>query len=158
MRTFNPDIIIINAGAHIHTERGFRTVIEEVYNDFVREFQTDSKILIWKTMNPGGIPKLGILNEIPDLFDPETLQNWKDMGYREEWHWDLFYSFDRIAKQYFRERGVVVLDLEPLYYRSDNHPKYPIDLHHCAHGNGALRLIPRLLQSLLEEINDDVKY
>lgn len=153
VRTFNPDIVLIGAGAHIHTERGFHTVIQEVYNDFINEFS--DKILIWKTVNPGGIPKFTILEEIPDLTDPEIFGKWESFGYLEKWRWDLFPLFDRIAKQYFREKGVPVLDVEPLYYRSDNHPRYSIDLHHCTHGNGALRLIPRLLQSLLEQINLD---
>ena len=63
----------------------------------------------------------------------------------------LYSRFDEIAKEFFRARQIPILDVEPLYYRQDNHPGK--DIHQCAHGNGALRLIPRLLQTLIWELD-----
>eukprot|EP01084_Bolivina_argentea_P119345 211622_1 len=149
---FDPDIIILNAGEHIRKETDFMNVIESVYTQYKNRYTTPpkNKLLIWKTVSPGGIPELGILDEFPDLFDNETLQKWKSFGYRKEWRWDIQQRFDELAKNYFRQKQIPVLDVKPLFYRSDNHPG--TNVHHCAHGNGALRLIPRLLQHLLQEL------
>lgn len=153
---FDPDIVMVSAGAHItgndtnlQRER-FTGLMEEVYEQFIQQFA--DKVLIWKTQNPGGISSLGIVEEISNLKDNDTMQVWKEKGYKEFWRWDLFPEFDRMAKDYFTSKGIAVLDVEPLYYRLDNHPG--TDVHHCAHGNGALRLIPRLLQKLLEEMDE----
>ena len=145
---------MVGAGPHVHSKQGYQTVLEKVHERFLKEFNgtMGDKLLIWKTINPGGIPALGIVDDIPDLYEDQTMKTWTEMGYEEWWRWDLFPKFDRMAKEYFGPKGVAVLDMEPLYYRQDDHPG--VNVHHCAHGNGALRLIPRLLQRLLEELDE----
>lgn len=148
----DPDIVLLGAGAHIPgNASNYQIVMEEVYEGFKEEYGHSDKLLIWKTMNHGGIASLGMLDRIPDLNDPDTLDLWVSKGYKPEWGWNVYPEYDLMAKKYFRSKGVPVLDVEPLSYRSDNHPGS--DLHHCAHGDGALRLIPRLLQSLLLEVD-----
>merc|ERR1719295_73792 len=68
---YNPDIVLMSAGAHIRSERDYRTMLETVYQQYVGKYGTISmmsdKLLIWKTINPGGVPAFGIVDEIPNL-------------------------------------------------------------------------------------------
>ena len=154
---FDPDIVLLNAGPHIHSEEDYKTMMEKVYEQFNEQFGDTQKLLIWKTINPPGYPALGILDKAYNLDDPQiwekTMKPLRKMrGYKKKYTWDIFPKFDRMAKHYFKSRGVAVLDVYPLRHRFDNHPSQS-DVHHCAHGNGALRLIPQLLQALLEELD-----
>lgn len=154
VRLYDPDIVLMSAGPHIRRQQDYQIMLETVYAQLIKEHNKSmrDKLLIWKTISPGGIASLGIVDEIPNLDDNETMAMWIEQGYQPAWRWDLFPKYDRMAKEYFRSKGIAVLDVEPLYYRLDNHPG--TNIHHCAHGDGALRLIPRLLQKLMEELNE----
>ena len=143
------DIIMLSTGAWIKNQSDFKQIIHNISTEFKRRFEND-KILIWKTQSPGGNPDFGIVDDFTHEYLEEQL---KKSSYKSRWGWPLFPVFDKLAKEHFRQNDIPVLDVSPLYQRQDNHPG--IDVHHCAHGNGALRVIPRILQQLLREIRND---
>ena len=52
VRHFNPDIIVLSAGAHINRQMDFALVTEQVAREHRALFP--NKQLIWKTQAPGG--------------------------------------------------------------------------------------------------------
>eukprot|EP01083_Nonionella_stella_P124416 375654_1 len=52
---YDPDILIINAGAHIRKEDDFMNVIRNVSIEFKNRYLKKNKTLIWKSMSHGGI-------------------------------------------------------------------------------------------------------
>jgi Ser-tRNA(Ala) deacylase AlaX len=128
---FVPDIIIANAGAHIGNVEDYKIVLKEVCERFNRDYRNNNKIMIWRTMNAPGDPTVGRLHERSDSESKERLRDWWKYAHSEKctWRdWQIYPEFDRLAKEYFKSCGIPVLDMEPLYYRTDNHPGE--DIHH----------------------------
>ena len=118
VRHFDPDIILISSGPHINRpmplrNADFASVIKQVAHEHQTHFP--DKILIWKTQAPGGCTR-SISDRIPGpaFFSslPYPHYNWQQF---EEWDWLARATLTGQPNQY-------VLDLTPLYYRTDAHP------------------------------------
>jgi len=118
VKHFDPDIILISAGPHINRpmplrSADMRSVIEQVAVEHRALFP--EKTLIWKTQAPGGCTR-NISNTIPEpaFFDSLPYDHFNQEQY-DEWDWMAIDVFARQPNQH-------VLDLTPLYYRTDAHP------------------------------------
>ncbi len=71
-----------------------------------------NKTLIWKTQHPAGC-NTSVSNDPADYRRIATKFNWA-----------LFEGWDEIAREVFSNRSLneYVLDMKPLYYRTDSHP------------------------------------
>jgi len=90
-----------------------RSVIEQVAVEHRALFP--EKTLIWKTQAPGGCTR-NISNTIPEpaFFDSLPYDHFNQEQY-DEWDWMAIDVFAGQPNQH-------VLDLTPLYYRTDAHP------------------------------------
>lgn len=87
-----------------------------------------------------------------------------DLSHQQsEYHWNLFPTYDDMAKTFFKDIGVDIIDMYPLFLRPDGHPgKYGtvhkigdkhnvVDcLHYCT--PGPLDLFSILLYHLLIDL------
>ena len=95
---FDPDIVMMGIGPHVKTDEDYKAVLETVYTQFTKQYVGDrSKILIWKTINPGGYPELGILDELAEY--NQTMETWNPSGYQSHWERDMFPRWDKMAKE-----------------------------------------------------------
>ena len=112
VRHFNPDIIFISSGPHILDEDDFVAVIEQVAREHRALFP--NKQLIWKTQAPAGC------TQAISLTFPQS-DFYHSLPY-ENWNWEQFEKRDWLAIRTFTGTNQHVLDLSPLYYRTDAHP------------------------------------
>jgi hypothetical protein len=149
MRTYAASIVVLSMGPHFHNVSHYYSVWEDVARHF-RENQVDKYVkenrvtVLVRTTNPGHINcsrNATIPTSVP-LIEPDAPAN--------KYNWDLFPIFDDIAKLYARLLGWKVVDVSPLYRRSDAHPgsEYGDCLHFCI--PGPLNLFNQLLQTMLE--------
>jgi hypothetical protein len=144
-----PDVVIVNAGAHVKGDRAFfrdkviRRIIkelpevEEMYKKRQRNFE-----LIWMTQPPPGCSK-----------EPKAI-NFKE-GYK--WRHSGAYDYDQTdlrdeaAKAIFGGHAEI-LDLTPLKGRPDGHVGVGVgEGHDCMHWciPGPITIIPRLLLQMM---------
>lgn len=150
VKEFNPDIAVLSTGAHIKTA-DFRALLQEIYSNFSRFPETR---FIWKTQNPGGCD-----SKMQVDFKDNFWTNYSGHGDAKRFGWDQFMDRDITAIDFFQRTPVSILDVRPLYFRTDAHPgSYPdtasvIDcLHFCCHSRGPLHLIPILLRHTLADL------
>lgn len=152
VQEFNPDIVVLSTGAHIHNFTDFSSLLHEVYGNFSL---FANSTFIWKTQNPGGCD-----NKMQSELNNEFWQNYSGHGDVKRFGWDEFLDRDVHAIQFFSRTPVPILDVRPLYMRTDAHPgSYPDTatyrdcLHFCCHSKGPLHLIPILLHHTLMEFD-----
>ena len=115
VRQLEPDVVVLSAGAHIYKD--FESVLQRIWKDYVRLRQQQNVTIVWKTQQPGGC------GPVPLRRKPSSENNgsyWARYS-GDAFNWPLFEERDRWAREFWRERGVAVLDLDPLYYRVDAH-------------------------------------
>ena len=170
-----PDIVVVSAGAHIFGADDFLGMLKEVWSQYEAMGGTRPH-LVWKTQQPAGctaepqtqLEPLSPVLQTAGLWDALALcgssmacshghlhasLTANARAARElPYNWGTFRARDALAKEFFRGRAAV-LDLEPLYYRSDAHvaPLWDSDcLHMCGNPGGPLRIIPRLMLHMLQ--------
>ena len=145
-----PDIIVFNVGPHIHNIERWKEVLQSVPEG--KQRLNKDTILIWKTISgPGFNLSLGIMDEFPRLTSNESMVEMAGLQYHQAWTWSNFQTFDLMAKDFFNDTDVHIMDVDPLWMRQDNHNA--LDMHCCGGGKSALRLVPRLLQTLMEQVD-----
>ena len=166
VRAHHPDIVIINAGAHIRTNSNYTRMLDQVIQDvqtWQRNFSATSENVktvsfVWKTQQPAGCTA--------NIFHPEDpLRAAKEFNFShtplyKERHHDDFYRRDMYTIQRWSTelRHVHLLDMRMLYSRSDAHPGSgqldPID---CLHfmAPGPLDVVAPLFQRLLQSIDQN---
>ena len=90
-------------------------------NETLTRWRAEQKTLprmIWKTQNPGHANCDEFAG--PISWYEERLMN---LSYvQSEYNWNLFPIFDRMAKEFFADMDVEILDMAPLFLRPDAHP------------------------------------
>ena len=133
---FNPDIVILTAGAHIYNRSNFDFVITNVIQEAAHlKAEMPNLELAWKTQQPGGCTT-NVAQEIE--LSPKQYQ------------YDQFYERDLYALSELPRHGIHVIDMRMLYYRSDAHPGTPDCLHMCV--PGPLDIIAPLFSQLLDQL------
>ena len=185
----NPaDILILGVGPHVYGEDNYSSIIHTVADQYAR---LQPRVpMIWKSIQSGGCgPRpLSVLPDAENFWDSYGASSssdanssfWNgtsrlrtpsvpiDAAVRTQrqriWNWPSFQSRDEFATNFWRSRGVPVLNVAPLYYRVDAHPSsdggaqnafsatkredlYFDCLHMCPQVLG--RLLPQLLLTLL---------
>ena len=117
VRHFDPDIILISSGPHVNRpmplrDEDFESVIQQVAKEHRALFP--EKKLIWKTQAPGGCTQ-NLSHTFP------TSDFYRSLPYAH-FNWEQFEKWDWMATQTFQGINQSVLDLSPLYYRTDAHP------------------------------------
>lgn len=110
-----PDIIIINAGAHLHDLGDIFSVQENLKFHFaqMKDYYGAANVTaIWKTQSPGH----GGCNHLPRR--PQLVVSNSTL---DKYDWLLHPSFDAVAKNYSSIHGYRMLDMSPLYQRPDAH-------------------------------------
>lgn len=150
VREVNPDIVIVNAGAHVRRLYTFRAMLVELLDEH-DEFFPDLPLL-WRSQYPGGCSP-SLLRELPGE------AYW--MTHRSEYNHRKFLEWDSIAKSTIRSHknpNVHFLDMTPLHYRFDAHvrnysnvPGRMDCLHFCV--PGVLdEYFPRVLHKAVAEL------
>ena len=138
-----PDIVIIGASAHIHTEANFTIAADEIVDNilFLRESHPEVTV-VWKTTSPAGC------TEMPSLRHPLDAGQLYEWGSKDWDYWATFYDRDTRMVKKMVSLGVPILDNRMLYSRSDAHIGDQDCMHFCL--PGPLDVMPQLLQMLLE--------
>ena len=148
---YQPDIVIVTAGADVYSEANFTRVIDLFISQthhIQRKFPRVQ--VIWKTQNPGGCtdeiaPGHPFVTAVTQ-FKEEKLNATSHIS-----NWNTFWSRDSqvIARLQSQQHHIPFIDMRMLYSRTDQHPKNHNDcLHFC--GPGPLSVFPVLLQRLLD--------
>jgi hypothetical protein len=144
-----PDILILNAGAHCKDPGDVYSVLEKlrpIMQEVRRKYAASNRnlTLAWKTNHAGHYA-------CPDYTAP--LDHWlvgTDPAL-DRYHWNMFPQFDQIAKDYSLPEylNYKIIDMSPLYMRPDAHARHsPVDcLHYCM--PGPIDLFSILLQQML---------
>jgi hypothetical protein len=154
-RELNPDIAVINAGAHLHDGGDMWHVMSKL-KDLIAERKAKEEegrsnsnstnntswSVVWRTNNPGHPlcrENSTILTELSRWYN--TPNDTHQMG--------RYLQFDNEVKRLAPEIGFKLLDVFPLYYREDAHALSEARdcLHYCQ--PGPLNLIPQLLLQML---------
>ena len=120
-----PDILILNAGPHVHSEEGMFGILSTVRDQFAKHRAGGGALagtqLIWATSLGGGcIP-------VDQPLQPRTTMPADEPGYWEElaktqdvYNYALMESWDNRAHSFWAGvPGAAVLDLRPLWLRPD---------------------------------------
>lgn len=138
-----PDIVIIGASAHIHSEANFTIAADEIVDNilFLRELHPEVTV-VWKTTSPAGC------TDKPSPRHPLDAGQLYEWGSKDWAYWAEFYDRDTRMVKKMVSLGVPILDNRMLYSRSDAH----VGQHDCMHfcSPGPLDVMPQLLQMLLE--------
>ena len=105
VRHYRPDIVLLSTGPHVRGTSAFTALVSQISHEHLTLFP--NLMLIWKTQAPGGCTE-----NISETYPKKGRYNWGDF---EEWDWISRRTFTGQRNQY-------VLDLNPLYYRTDAHP------------------------------------
>jgi hypothetical protein len=147
-----PDIVILNAGAHIHTNANYTAMVDEVIQGMQEYGTTHPNVtFVWKTQQPAGCTAEIFHPENPlragrefDFENSLTPDRWK------EYHYDTFYDRDLYTMARMQAVGVRLLDLRMLYSRSDAHRGKNDCLHLIS--PGPLEVLGPLFQKLLMDM------
>lgn len=159
-----PDIAIMNAGAHVRTEYNYTRMLDEVIRglqEWREKPEENSKpkpvAIVWKTQQPGGCT-----SKIVHPDDPVRAAlkfNYSQTPRYRLYEYDNFYRRDLYTmKRWKAELGhdAHILDMRMLYSRSDAHPgsgqTVPNDCLHFT-APGPLDVVAPLFQRLLTEID-----
>ena len=113
-----PDIVLLSTGPHINRPPPLRTadftaILSQISQEHLERFPNVT--LIWKTQAPGGCT-----DGISETFPREEF--YKSLTY-PNYNWADFEHWDWVARHEFTgKRNQYVLDMTPLYYRTDAHP------------------------------------
>eukprot|EP00746_Dinoflagellata_sp_MGD_P159694 gnl/MRDRNA2_/MRDRNA2_86747_c0_seq11.p1 gnl/MRDRNA2_/MRDRNA2_86747_c0~~gnl/MRDRNA2_/MRDRNA2_86747_c0_seq11.p1 ORF type:complete len:380 (+),score=91.65 gnl/MRDRNA2_/MRDRNA2_86747_c0_seq11:73-1212(+) len=133
---YDADIYILGLGAWVHNRKKYADTLDIVAEKITkRQNQPNPPTFIWKTVSGAGC---GPINKIAvDHHDPS-------------YTYDLFPTYDAMAREKLEPLGVKFVDLSPLYLRGDAHPVGQRDcLHFCA--PGPVDIFPRVLHHVLQE-------
>jgi len=133
---YDGDIYILGLGAWVHNRKKYSDTIDIMYDKIKKRLsEPNPPMFIWKTVSGAGC---GPINTIAvDHADPS-------------YTYDLFPTYDAMAREKLSPLGVKFIDLSPLYLRGDAHPTHQGDcLHFCA--PGPVDIFPRLLHHVMQE-------
>lgn len=113
IRNFQPSIIIVNVGPHVHTMNDFYEelrLLKELIYDIDKSWPNNHIKWAWKTMNPGH----------PDCHNNTTPITY-DWPYNEStlYRWEEFAKMDsvvRISLPTPEYKNMQIIDMSPLYY------------------------------------------
>lgn len=154
-----PDISILNVGAHLKDPGDLHFIIDN-FREFMAKEKTERNVtFLWKTQNPGHVnctnyrepfQDYSLGKDMKKVFhnDPNAIE-------QTQYNWNLFPTFDDIARNKSYSIGFKVIDMDPLYLRPDAHPAqlpHPDGrrrdcLHFCL--PGPLHLFAVLLQTMM---------
>jgi hypothetical protein len=142
-----PDIVIVNAGAHVSKREQLMEVMEDVFAEFTALTAPGGGYpglkLVWRThtgagKGTGSAPLSGM---------PAELGLWKAYKKGDGYQWEEMEQWDNVALDFWRARNVSVLDLRPLWMRLDAHSD---GMHFCL--PGPLLMAVQVLSTLLAEL------
>jgi hypothetical protein len=150
-----PDIVIFNAGAHIHTDANYTYMIDQVLQNIqdYRENPNNTKnvTFVWKTQQPAGCTAEIFHPEDPlragrefDFPNSLTPDKWAEYSY------DKFFERDLYTMARMQAADIHILDLRMLYSRSDAHRGKNDCLHLIS--PGPLEVLGPLFQKLLMDL------
>lgn len=142
VQIFNPDICVINAGAHMHDWGDMAFVFQHLPPVMQRmhAMRNGAIKFVWKTNNPGHV-------HCEDYSAPTEGYS-KPPSDEDKYQWGLHPMFDEMARNNSVTLGYKVLDMSPLYLRPDAHiPGGKDCLHFCI--PGPLDLFAQLMLQML---------
>lgn len=107
-----PDIVIMNAGAHVKNETKFKMLIDTVTTQIMELKKEDPKVtVVWKTQSPGGCSSnITFPKPSGQIFNTSSAYQYAQ-----------FFGRDVYAIQHFQKLRIPLLDLRMLYSRTDAH-------------------------------------
>jgi hypothetical protein len=159
---FVPDFAVIGSGAHVHSIEEYETNWKSIQIQLHVLHQQYKKLkFIWKNQNPGHL-------KCSDFSEPvKTAAKMEEDPEHPQYRWNLHDDYDRISAEHIKDiisfyrehKGyrhrhdsgkipfIQVMDMSPLKYRPDSHPRGLKDcLHYCA--PGALDIFSTLMYNL----------
>jgi hypothetical protein len=132
-----PDILIMNAGAHMHDMGDIYSIMENLKIGMPAARSDSPKTqFVWKTMNPG---------HVNCSLTTEPLKQFViDKNEKDEYEWHIHQEFDRVSKEYARNMSMKIIDMSPLYLRIDAHGDC---LHYCL--PGPINIFSNILLNML---------
>lgn len=152
LRKHLPDLCVLSVGAHLEDEGDMLNAFAALKKVFDDMRAVKEVAYIWKSQSPSHHHCLdSIATSSPQFYEPAPHQE-------DQYHWNMFPVYDRMARAFSRENNLFYLDMSPLYWRSDGHVGVDdvgsLDcLHYCL--PGPLNLFPRLLLQML--LNNESK-
>jgi hypothetical protein len=130
------DVYILGLGAWIHNKAKYGEILDAMVEKIkARQAEPNPPQFIWKTISGAGCGKINQISV--EHHDPS-------------YTYDLFPTYDAMARHKLEPLGVKFVDLSPLYLRGDAHPVGQKDcLHFCA--PGPVDIFPRVLHHVLQE-------
>jgi hypothetical protein len=148
-----PDIAIFNFGAHSHDDGdlscwwdGFNQTMKSEEMLTLRKHKNIT--FLWRSNQPGHVNCTGETS--PNSYG---IRNYPQYNNSIDWYnWSAHKKWDYSSAVNAEKIGMKIIDLSPLYYRSDAHPGGNDCLHYCM--PGPIDLFPILLLQMLynEEI------
>ena len=146
-----PDIVVMNAGAHMNDLAHMNTVFDELLKQVV-VMMNNTKVprLVWKTISPGHYLCSRAVEPIQNFtnFYQDALAANFTAAFNDSFHYQSFPAYDALSQKWQPRIGYKMLSVEPLYLRADAHVTVRSDcLHLCT--PGPLDLFSVLLLNML---------
>jgi hypothetical protein len=143
-----PDIAIFNFGAHGHDDgdlffwwEGFIQTLKSKEMLMLRELKNIN--FLWRSNQPGHVNCTG--ERYPNSYG---IDNYPQFNRSIDWYnWSAHKKWDNSSADNAEKNGMKLIDMSPLYYRSDAHPNNGDCLHYCA--PGPVDLFPVILLQML---------
>jgi hypothetical protein len=137
LKVVKPSIAIFNFGAHAHNDEDIN-VYWKAFNDTfsspsMQTFQKEQNItFIWRTNHPGHVNCYNAI-EPSNNISIRNFPQYKNTSI-DPHNWSGFNKWDYQCIENARGLGMKILDMSPLYSRSDSHPQNGDCLHYCLPG------------------------